>query len=1111
MSSSDALTPRDQRRDPVEELADEFIQRRRSGEKLEISDFVSHHPQYAAGLERYLPTMLLLEGSARDHERETQLDRSPIRVGSRFGEYLLVRELGRGGMGIVYEAEHETLERSVALKVLPQHSRLDPNALARFQLEARAAAKLDHPNLVPVYEVGETDGVQYYAMRRIDGHGLDRVIETASANGSHPSSAEMHRETARIFLHVAEALAFAHAQGILHRDIKPSNLLLEECGHVWVTDFGLAKSDESGQLTRTGDVVGTLRYVAPEKFHGAEGVRSEVFSLGLTLYEALTLRPAREGRTREEIVRSILATEPVPPRRIDLRIPRDLETIVLEALHPEPELRYASMAEFAADLRRFLESRPIAARRSGPVEKSRLWVRRNRTVAGLTFAIVVLLFGVAATTTFLAWRLETERQAAIRAKQDREDQLWASRLAESRAGRWSRRPGQRTSSLDALWDAAKLKPSREIRSGAISAMTLIDVREGREVQGTTAQTRRMYPDDTLKIFAELDADRRHFRVLRAKDRAIIDEFASKVGRVAGVKIDSTSRYVIVRSGSAVQVRDLLDKRDLWRAAADRLLSGRTPNGGLLVSRGKTVLELDLVSGRELGRCEVGLRPDSAELSSQGTLAVASKTYFDVELRDWKTGRGTRLLAHRDGVRSIAFSADGEYLASGSEDFRAQVWRVDDGVLVSTLSGHRAEVTELSFHPRRSYLVTSSWDGSTCFWNYRSGELALRCDGGSGTLSPNGNHLVVRRSRSLNSLSVTYGSEFFRLYAHRKGKGPRHVSIHPSLPLLAASGLDGVAFWHTETGEALAFVTRDDVRGTYFSPDGEGAWMCGKSGVDYWPLGVDTETNRWRFGPPKRVFSGSTGRGALSRDGSMFCVEYEDCVVKIDREQAKHEPIGRCRGASSVDISPNNRWVAAGAWGYEGVRVWDLESPGDIRTLPGWSAHLGFSPDGEWLIVSTGGLYRQIRVGAWEEVRSYSREGGGGVAGPIGFSADGTLLALATSGAATRFVSPESGEELARLETRSYERLAYFAFAPGNGRFVETTESRQVRIWDLHLIRDQLRTHGLDWDGARGEGDVPSPSFGAWVVDEGDGPSVVTQLRLSVEKERLDGVIRQLAK
>lgn len=351
----------------------------------------------------------------------------PSGVIGQLGDFRILREVGRGGMGVVYEAYQISLQRRVALKVLPFASAIDQRQLQRFKNEALAAAHLQHTNIVPVHAVGSERGVHYYAMQFIDGQSLAELIgdlrradantsngslqlsqthvdETANLTSASPRTRPGARQThfewvARLGRQAALALEYAHETGIVHRDIKPSNLLLDPQAQVWVTDFGLAQvrsetvRGEPG-LTATGEVLGTLRYASPEQAMARRGIvdhRSDIYSLGATLYELLTLRPVFEGRDRGELLRQISDDDPLPLRQVDARIPEDLETVILKSLRKEPGERYATAEEFAADLQRFLDHRPILARRPTFVERMRKFGRRHPSVIASSIVVLILL------------------------------------------------------------------------------------------------------------------------------------------------------------------------------------------------------------------------------------------------------------------------------------------------------------------------------------------------------------------------------------------------------------------------------------------------------------------------------------------------------------------------------------------------------------------------------------------------------------------------------------------------------------------------------------------------------------------------------------------------
>ncbi|MGE3175645.1 MAG: protein kinase [Planctomycetota bacterium] len=393
-------------RDPLDLLAEQFLQQVRGGEAVTPESFADRHPEHAAALRDLLPTLLLLEQARRDRESSTGSGRRiAIPQLERLGDFRIVREVGRGGMGVVFEAVQESLGRRVALKVLPQASLLSGNQLERFRREARTAAQLHHTHIVPVFDSGEADGFHYYAMQFIDGRGLDAVVRELRRErpeGDSTITRDQCRRSARLCAAVADALHHAHLQGTLHRDVKPANLLVDAEDHVWVTDFGLAKALQQEGLTHSGDVLGTLQYMAPEQFDGQYDARSEVYALGATLYELLALRPAFAGRTRSEVIDRIRAGRCERLRRLQPAVSHDLETIVAKAMAVLPQQRYPTADALAQDLRAWLEDRPIAARRQTALAQFGWWCRRNRGLATASGVAIAAVLG-AAVVGWVSW------------------------------------------------------------------------------------------------------------------------------------------------------------------------------------------------------------------------------------------------------------------------------------------------------------------------------------------------------------------------------------------------------------------------------------------------------------------------------------------------------------------------------------------------------------------------------------------------------------------------------------------------------------------------------------------------------------------------------------
>src|SRR5579864_8665402 len=467
---------------PVELLADEFLARCKRGEKPTIKEYCDRHPDLADEIRDVFEAVLMVEDLKPGSSDVSGSLGETVRVdGKRLqqvGDYRILCEIGRGGMGVVYEAEQQALGRRVALKVLPRSVAGEGSAQIRFQREAKAAARMHHTNIVPVFDVGQDGEHLYYAMQLIHGQGLDLVIDdlkrlraqstagwaternaedrsiaaslvagqfekenlalateteshaTAAFEGSAPSSAMLpgqsdmstatsnrgayFQSVAQIGLQTASALSYAHGRGIIHRDIKPGNLILDTTGNVWVTDFGLAKTGD-GAMTHTGDILGTVRYMSPERFRGQCDVRADVYALGMTLYELLTLKAAYASGDRLKLIEMIRQTDAASPRSVDGRIPRDLETIVMKAIDKDPKRRYQSADELGEDLQRFVNDEPIKARRIGPAERFTRWCRRNPAVAELIAAVLLLMVAGTAVSSWQAM-VATRARADLAAK-----------------------------------------------------------------------------------------------------------------------------------------------------------------------------------------------------------------------------------------------------------------------------------------------------------------------------------------------------------------------------------------------------------------------------------------------------------------------------------------------------------------------------------------------------------------------------------------------------------------------------------------------------------------------------------------------------------------------
>jgi serine/threonine protein kinase/tetratricopeptide (TPR) repeat protein len=428
---------------------DEYLAELQAGRRPSRQDFLARHPEIVDALDRGLDVLDFLHSAAGATEPRSPnpADGEAPPPETILGDYRLIREVGRGGMGVVYEAEQISLGRRVAVKVLSGAGVLDPRRLQRFRIEAQAVAQLNHAHIVPIFAVGSDRGIHYFAMQYIEGCTLAEILEnhparrrevtetpTLPPSGQTPpdrpqpaaaapssvqaqatphTSRETFRAIAELGIQAAEALDHAHAMGVLHRDIKPSNLLIDSRGGLWIADFGLARFRDDSGLTVTGDLVGTLRYMAPEMAMGRRtsfDPRSDIYALGATLYELATLRPVFDGKDRRELLRQITQDEPTPPRRIDPAIPGDLATIVMKAMGKEPEHRYDTAGLMADDLRRFLDHRPIRARPPSPWERLSRWAHRYRAVLMAAASVALVALGIGSEMVWAERRLTAEEK-----------------------------------------------------------------------------------------------------------------------------------------------------------------------------------------------------------------------------------------------------------------------------------------------------------------------------------------------------------------------------------------------------------------------------------------------------------------------------------------------------------------------------------------------------------------------------------------------------------------------------------------------------------------------------------------------------------------------------
>jgi eukaryotic-like serine/threonine-protein kinase len=1028
----------------------EFVLRRNEGERPAVAEFVGRFPKLADAIRMQFEVDDAFGGEATNagaRSISTEPKSGPTASITAPPGYEILEILGRGGMGVVYKARQIALDRLVALKMIRSGELADPAERARFEAEARAIARLSHPNVVQIYEVGEANGQPFLALEYVAGGNLAAALRGPPFA---PSAA------AALIATLARAIQHAHAAGVIHRDLKPANVLLVRGEDVKVvasdssksakpassrttidqpklTDFGLAKLGGGSDLTRTGDALGTPSYMAPEQTGGpasAIGPAADVYGLGAILYETLTGRPPFQAESALAIVLRVQTVDPVPPRRLQPTVPRDLETICLKCLRKDPRHRYASADALADDLQRYLDGKPILARPVGMLGHVAKWARRHPATAGLLSACALaaaVLLAVLVASDVRIRQKQWETENALRAEKEARTDLTRT-LERERS----------TLYLQSIRLAQAAILASNVRQAERDLDACLPESGQRDLRGWEWHYLKRLCHAELCIFRE------HGDVVNGV------AFSADGERVASISRDQT-----------LKVWDASNGRVLFSVPVPHSNVQFTylkccfgPNGKLL-AMGDSTRNLVTVHDAENGR-ELHTFAGFAPIFSPDGERLAAIDVSLKQVRIYKVSSGAELRScpfPGYQVFSFAFQPDGLWAAAVRPDRTIRVWNVETDEAKFTLRGQTTGNFKAVFSPDGRRIASAGVDGTIKLWDATDGK-----DLGAINAHPAGNITCLVFSADGQRLASgdfggslkvwdTKTQDIQTLPGH--GAHVVEVAFGPGGRLLASASTDRtIKIWDTNKDPNAVILRghKSFVLGLGFSPDGRRLASVGFDGfVKVW----DPVTGKIVLNSPARM--GNLCHVQFSPEGNRLAICNMDTAVKIwDAASGKELNSFQGRnGSRVVVVSPSGTFVASAVTKDSEIKIWDVTTGQLVSTLRGHTGgvlSLAFSPDSQQLASTS----QDTTVKVWETATGREIHTLRGNSSPVkcaAFSADGRFLASDGNEVIRLWDLQTGAEVLAMRNAWGRNTVLALAFSPDGRRLASGGNHAIVTLWD----------------------------------------------------------------